>query len=260
MAACEDPTTIATYMYGEKKRPLPQTGQMRLEYELLENPDAPGFFCVTTSYRLEPNPVAGRHDLIFPMFEFEMPGGMDALIQLETELLERMGFAKVTEFQRRTYDEMAEKYEVRELTHAHEAAIADEVGPVCFLTDFPQYTSPFWNMKKEGDHAKKIDVLMWGMETIGSAERACDPEEMRRQFHTISDGLYAKTLYNQFGIERVEEELEAFLAHKFFPRCGGGIGMTRMIRAMRAAGIMETLHNSLPGLRIEGLKTPSKVA
>ncbi len=115
-------------------------------------------------------------------------------------------------------------------------------------------------MKKEGDHAKKIDVLMWGMETIGSAERACDPEEMRRQFHTISDGLYAKTLYNQFGIERVEEELEAFLAHKFFPRCGGGIGMTRMIRAMRAAGIMESLHNSLPGLRIEGLKTPSKVA
>ncbi len=254
LAACEDPSTIATFMYGQEKRPLPQTGQMWLEYELLENPDAAGFFCVTTSYRLEPNPVAGRHDLIFPMFEFEMPGGMEALLQLETELLEWMWFNDVAKFERRSYDEMAKKFGVDELTHKHEWIIADEVSPVCFLTDFPQHTSPFWNMKREGDHAKKIDVLMRWMETIGSAERSCDTEQMRHEFHTISDWLYAKTLYNQFGTKRVEEELEKFLSHKFFQRCGGGIWMTRMIRAMRASGIMENLKTSLPGLRTDAFR------
>ena len=31
---------------------------------------------------------------------------------------------------------------------------------------------------------------MGGMETIGSAERASDVDEMREQFHTISNGDY----------------------------------------------------------------------
>ena len=74
LAACEDPTTISTYNYGGQVWPLPQTGQMWLEYELLKNPEAPGFFCLSTSFRNEPNPVPGRHDKIFPMFEFEIKG------------------------------------------------------------------------------------------------------------------------------------------------------------------------------------------
>ena len=79
LAACEDPETVATYNYGGNVWPLPQTGQMWLEYELLSNPSAEGFFCVSTSYRAEPNPVEGRHETIFPMFEFEMKGGVDDL-------------------------------------------------------------------------------------------------------------------------------------------------------------------------------------
>ena len=74
LAACEDPETVATYNYNGQVWPLPQTGQMWLEYELLSNPSVEGFFCVSTSYRAEPNPVEGRHETIFPMFEFEMNG------------------------------------------------------------------------------------------------------------------------------------------------------------------------------------------
>ena len=59
---------------------------------------------------------------------------------------------------------------------------------------------------------------------------------MRDAFHTISEGGYAQLLYDRFTKERVEAELEQFLSYDFFPRCGGGIGMTRMIRAMRMAG------------------------
>ena len=46
LAACEDPTTVATYKYAGEVWPLPQTGQMWIEYELLNNPELPGCFCV----------------------------------------------------------------------------------------------------------------------------------------------------------------------------------------------------------------------
>ena len=44
LAACEDPETVASYNYGGQIWPLPQTGQMWLEHELLSNPSAEGFF------------------------------------------------------------------------------------------------------------------------------------------------------------------------------------------------------------------------
>ena len=55
---------------------------------------------------------------------------------------------------------------------------------------------------------------------------------MRDTFHTITDGAYSKLLFDLFGKERVEAELEKFLKFDFFPRVGGGIGMTRMIAAL----------------------------
>jgi len=64
LAACEDPRTIATFNYAGQVWPLPQTNQMWLEHELLNDPAATGFFCISTSFRNEPAPVPGRHDLI----------------------------------------------------------------------------------------------------------------------------------------------------------------------------------------------------
>ena len=86
LAACEDPTTVATYTYNDEIWPLPQTGQMWVEYELLTKPELQGCFCVSTSFRQEQNPVAGRHDTIFPMFEFESVGNFKNLISLEHRL------------------------------------------------------------------------------------------------------------------------------------------------------------------------------
>ena len=61
---------------------------------------------------------------------------------------------------------------------------------------------------------------------------------MRRQFYTISEGQYANILFSNFTKERVEKELEDFLQFDFFKRSGGGIGITRMIRAMKFSGII----------------------
>jgi len=122
LAACEDPETVATYNYNGQIWPLPQTGQMWLEYELLSNPSAEGFFCVSTSYRAEPNPVEGRHETIFPMFEFEMKGGVKELEELEVELCEHLGIPLDT-VKIKKYDDWADEYKVRELDHGHESAI-----------------------------------------------------------------------------------------------------------------------------------------
>ena len=227
LAACEDPETVATYNYNGQVWPLPQTGQMWLEYELLSNPSAEGFFCVSTSYRAEPDPVEGRHETIFPMFEFEMKGDVYDLKAMEIELCEWLGIPLDTS-SIKTYAEWGDKYKVKELDHGHESAIRRGM-----ITDFPEWTSPFWNMARNSDGtSRKIDVILGGMETIGSAERSTDKDQMRDTFHTISDGGYAQLLYRKFGKERVEKELDKFLEFDFFPRSGGGIGMQRLMTAL----------------------------
>lgn len=228
---------------------------MWLEYELLTKPDVAGFYCLSTSYRQEPNPVSGRHELIFPMFEFEAPGTFDDLLKLESDLCEHLGFKCEHDrapyndlaFPGGNYTSMAGHFAAsdNELTAHHEDLIYKEFGDVFFLTEFPEYTSPFWNMKlAEGTtsngkrYAHKCDVLIGGMETIGSAERGTDIDQMKEQFYTISEGGYANLLFDLFGKERVEKELVEFFDLDFIPRFGGGIGVTRLISGMRKANLI----------------------
>ena len=240
LAACEDPFTISTFDYAGQTWPLPQTGQMWLEYEMLKNPEPNGFFCVSTSYRNEPNPVPGRHDLIFPMFEFELKGDMNDLVEMEMDLLKYLGYGKRENYHQGDYNDIAKKYNTEELDHDHEMSLYKDYGPVFFLKNFPENTSPFWNMKrnKDGKISKKVDVILNGQETIGSAERETDVEIMAQRFLTISEGMYAKAIFSRFGKERSMAELKEFLSNKFFDRSGGGIGITRLIRSMKMEGLL----------------------
>lgn len=230
LAACENPHSVKTFEYCGEQWPLPQTGQMWLEYELLQNPEWDGVFCISTSYREEKNPIEGRHSLIFPMFEFESKGTIEDMIQLEAELLEYLGFDQPI---RERYDSVCEEYGgISIIEHEDETRMWQEKGSVVSLELFPRRTNPFWNMKqREGEIFNKVDVILYGQETIGSAERSCDVEGMREMFYSIEDGKYCQKLFELFGQDRVEKELEEFLSHKFFPRFGGGIGMTRLARA-----------------------------
>ena len=230
LAACENPHSITTFEYQGEIWPLPQTGQMWLEYELLKNPEWEGVYCISTSYRQEKNPIPGRHELIFPMFEFESKGTMKDLLKLEEELLEYLGFDEPINT---TYEGVCAEYGgVSILEDEHEQRMWKEKGSVVSLQHFPLRTNPFWNMQHGTNGIfNKVDVIMYGQETIGSAERSCDVEKMREMFYTIENGGYSNKLFELFGKERVEKELEEFLSFEFFPRYGGGIGMTRLARA-----------------------------
>lgn len=243
LASCEQPETLVPFTFGTKFFPFVQTSQMWLEYEMLTNPDrANGYFSISTSYRHEPNPEPGRHHLIFPMFEFELKGGMDELIKFETEFLDYLGYNTLYdgEYPSGNYEDVAKRYGVHELENEHENRLGEEHGAVFFLKNFPIHTSPFWNMARDPATGTscKIDVLLDGVETIGSAERSCDPDEMFKQFHTISDGGYAKILYDTFGEERVRRELDDFLSLEFFQRFGGGIGVSRICTSLENHGLL----------------------
>jgi aspartyl/asparaginyl-tRNA synthetase len=230
LAACENPHSVKTFEYGGEIWPLPQTGQMWLELELLKNPEWDGVFCISTSYREEKNPIPGRHELIFPMFEFESKGGMIHLLLLERELLQYLGFSEPLPVD---YEQVCEEYGgVSILEDEHESRMWKEKSEVVSLQNFPIRTNPFWNMKHDSNNIfNKVDVILYGQETIGSAERSCDVNEMREMFYTIERGGYSTKLFELFGKERVEKELEEFLSLDFFPRFGAGIGLTRLARA-----------------------------
>jgi aspartyl/asparaginyl-tRNA synthetase len=236
LSACENPHSIAKFSFDAKDWPLPQTGQMTLEDYLLLHPEETGFVCVTTSYRNEKNPEPGRHHKIFPMFEFETHGTIEDLKKLEIELLTYLGFQNIQEGD---YELTANAYGVKEIDSKTEAKISEDISNVFLLTQFPEHTNPFWNMKRGEDRkANKIDVILHGQETIGSAERSCDVDQMRTVFFTIENGKYAEKLFDLFGYSRVIDELNIFLTHKFIPRVGGGIGLTRLVRAMELSNLI----------------------
>lgn len=230
LAACENPHSIVKYKFDGQEWPMIQTGQMVLEEVLLQNPEWPGVFCITTSYRDEKTPIEGRHSKVFPMFEVESKGTMKDLIKLEGDLLAYLGFAD--EMIEVSYEKLCEEYGTEILEAEHETKMWNEIGNVISLQHFPKRTNPFWNMKKSDNGIfNKVDVILYGQETIGSAERSCNVEEMREMFYSIEDGKYCEKLFELFGRERVEQELEEFLTLNFFPRFGWGCGLTRLARA-----------------------------
>jgi len=220
---------------------------MWLEYDLLQNPSIEGVFTVSTSYRQEPNPIPGRHQSIFPMFEFEGRGDITDLRRMEEELLEHLGFGKQYPFKHLEYEDACDVCEAVDIESEQEDELCVAYGNIVFIDRFPERTSPFWNMYRDGipnkngvveEYARKIDVIIHGQETIGSAEREIDPNLMRKRFETISGGDYAKKLRDLFGKDRVNDELDRFLSLKFDKRYGGGIGIHRLIRGMRLEGIL----------------------
>ena len=53
-----------------------------------------------------------------------------------------------------------------------------------------------------------------------------------------SDGKYAQTLFDKFGESRTMDELEDYFSNTFIPRWGFGIGMMRLISAMKHQGLV----------------------
>ena len=246
LAACEDPKTVRSFQFSKELWPLAQTNQMWLERDLLINANnLDGVYCLTTSYRDEPNPIPGRHQKIFGMFEAEHKGNFEDLLNTLSEIVIHLGFVnKKEDIPFFTYDHLCDLYKTDTLESYHETLMWKEFGDVVGITNFPERSHPFWNMKQSGvnKHNEKLfnkcDLIICGQETFGSAERSIDPEQMKYSFNNISDGMYANLLFEQFGKDRVMLELEEYLNLAMIPRWGFGMGVNRLLRAMKLKNII----------------------
>ena len=101
------------------------------------------------------------------MFEFESHGDFDDLLTMENDLCKHLGFK--CDHERAPYDDLdfpggmyqsvLAKYTGTELDALHEEKMYKEYGDVFFLTNFPETTSPFWNMKLGDLDVKKDKKL-----------------------------------------------------------------------------------------------------
>jgi aspartyl/asparaginyl-tRNA synthetase len=251
LSACEQPETLRTFDWRGVQYSLPQTSQMALEECIMKNSNGyKGFYNISTSYRDEETLVPNRHKRIFPLYEVELKCDFEEMIQFQKALLLELGIKPFhgDDFPRIDYLDACQKYGVDEIGHEEEKKLCQDLNsPAVFLCKFPLSTSPFFNMKLDGNVALKVDVIIGHpfegvpMEVIGSSERSCDVNHMRQQFYTISDGQYAQALFDAFGKERIEKELEEYLSNTFFTRSGMGIGLSRLVYACESLGLFKDL-------------------
>lgn len=253
MNSCEDSANMQSYYWNGVKYAQNQTTQIFCEYlQLLEGEKSKGYYNVGTSHRIEVNPVPNRHAPggKFVLIDAESDWDQRGLINFQKGLLRAIGIHPWNgdeDFPEITYKQACLKYNVSEIGHEEEKKLCKDFNsPAVFLKDFTFGSHPFWNMKRDGDIALKVDVIIGhpdvcGQETIGSAERSCNVSEMREAFYSISNGDYCKKLFDEFGQDRVEKELEEYLALPFKQRSGMGIGLDRLIFACKSLGIFDHL-------------------
>lgn len=250
--ACEDSSNMQTYWWNGVKYAQNQTTQVFLEYlQLLEGHKSKGYYNVGVSHRIEVNPVPNRHapNGKFILIDVESDWDQRGLINFQKGLLRAIGIHPWhgADYPEITYKEACLKYGVDEISHEEEKKLCHDFNsPAVFLTNFTLSSNPFWNMKREGDIALKVDVIIGKsspMEIIGSAERSCSVSEMREMFYSIDDGKYCQKLFDEFGRERVEKELDQYLSLDFKQRAGMGIGLDRLIFACKDLGIFDHLDN-----------------
>lgn len=132
-------------------------------------------------------------------------------------------------FPENDYKNIAAELNTQIIDTQHNKIISKKNGTVFILKNFPLSSNPHWNIKIENNIAKKTTIILNGEETIDSGELSCNADDMRQMFSIVSKRNYSKKLYNLFGKERVDRELNDYLAHDFFPRYSGRINICRLI-------------------------------
>lgn len=234
-----NPKTLATYSMSGMQWALPQSGQMILEHELLRDQSSSyeGVYCITASYSSQDSPIFNGQQKLFPLFEFESRGEHEQLKDLEKQLLQYLGFSEPREF---SYEALCQHYNVDLLESKEQSKIWEELGDVISLQNFPERTNPFFTIKRdESGISQKVDLILYGIETVVSAQRSCNIDQMRHDFFTLRGGAYAQTLFETFGKQRVIAELENFLAQPMVPRFSGSISICSLARAMELANILD---------------------
>ena len=196
-----------------------QAHELSLEKALLQSPELlPGVFCLTDQ-----------------SCEFAARKDTNTAQTIGQALCQWLQLGDRSVHKESDYRFIADYYKTKFLSPAHEQAIWQDFSPIFTITDKPCVLNTCFTTLTQEAHAKTTDTVLFGMSSVTSARRSCDPEDMREAFYTVSNGEYAKSLFELFGESRVMGGLEKFLVHNFFPRYGGSIGIPQLMQAIHLA-------------------------
>lgn len=205
LTICNDPKSMCTFNYGGYVWPLPQSGIIWLEHELInlnEMNNPGGIYTMCTCYKNDPNYTRKMSENIFeadivtPIFEFAAFGQYSDMQTMVINLLQELGFR--TKFNIINYNQIAKKRGSRELDITD--IVTDKI--VTFLEYIP---NPKWGMK----YTTQVIILQTDVLTF--SEHITDSNDLLETFYTYDNGSLAEYLYSQFSKERVDDELYKFI-------------------------------------------------
>jgi len=189
--------------------------QLYLEYELLQNPDVTGYFCVTNENIENPHAM--------PTAEFVIKGDVQVLEHFIHNLLIYLCYHNISKYTIKDYSYITTKLnmDVNYLSNTVKQKIYNKFGAVFLLKNYPTNTAAHWTTKTNVNNTyNKIVTILSGVEAISSYEMSSNKNHMYNQFHAKSDA----------GDEN--DELDQYLSQSFITRSYGNIFTLELIESM----------------------------
>jgi len=192
------------------------TNQLCLEYELLQNPDVAGYFCIANVNIENPNLV--------PTVEFVIKGDIHVLESFIHHLLIYLCYHTVSKYIIKDYNYITTKLnmDVNYLSSTVKQKIYNKFGAVFLLKNYPTNTMAHWTTKKTNvnDTYDKLVTILSGIEAIISYEMSSDKNDMYNQF------------YANIEPDDLSAELDQYLSQSFITRSYGNIFTLAIIESM----------------------------
>lgn len=266
--ACEDIDTLFMLDYFGHTTFLSQSDQLYLE---LLTPELGRVYTEVQSFRREAS-VDDRHLCQFTLFEIELLGGLDELIdQIESTVraacravVSHAGDALLrygsdperlsdVSFERITYTEAIEDLSAsfpeltwgQDLRPQHEALLADRFGPV-FVTHYPAPIK-FFNMKESSSDPRTVDsvdlILPFSGEATGGAAREVRYPQLLGRLQ--ESPMYAHLLERGISAADFDWYLDRHRDADIPEHAGAGIGVGRLAQFVLGA---EDIREAVPFL------------
>jgi hypothetical protein len=200
------------------------THQFYLEYELLHNSNATGYFCVTN--------VNIEHTNYIPVVEFVINGNIQVLESFTHDLLKYLSYPNISNYIVKDYSYITAKLNmnINYLSNTIKQKIYTKFGATFLLKNYPSNTPAHWTIKKNiNDTYNKLVTILSGIETIVSYEISSNKYDMRNQFNNMS---YKTYFHDAFNSDDVNAELDQYLSQSFTPRSYGKICTLSLIDSM----------------------------
>jgi hypothetical protein len=204
---------------------LPQSNELWMDYQILNNSNQTGFFCYSTVYT---NDIYGIKNNIEQIIDFSLIGGMYEVEKLVRNLLEILGLKNIFNFKTYEYSKLLKELNINELRESDYNKISFTEKTICFIKNFQPNENIKWNdfYDENKKYYNKIIIICQGKLIVSCGQKSQTVEKMRENFLKKKD---FKKKCEFFHEERVLGELNSYLDLHFVKRCTGSINLKNLM-------------------------------